>query len=571
MKIKNKLLGSYIIIILFVITFYSYYIYYKEKHFITETMIKTVEQSEMQVTSYLNYKLYYIDRIIDTFVSNDSINGILKRQYKGENMNLRLRSQREVSYELIKLSKSTEIDAIHIYCLNDFLIGHQSQFVRSFEKHLSEAQRQKLMEQSKRINWKIDQKQGKVVGTLWIMDNNNYQRKVALLELVVKTDEIEQLIDISNIYNEGASFILNDEGEILIESLKGNSNKSELFRNLLLDTYKEDETEGVFLTKDKRYIIGINKKLHNGWKMITFIDYKSAMKHSYSNVYLELLMVIVSSALFAYLLAFLMANKITRPIVQISKQMKKITKGNLNAKLNIIMDDEIGLLIKNYNNMVENLDKLVQERFNNGLEARKQELMALEAQINPHFLYNTLDSINWYAIKSNLPVISEMVKDLAKFYRLSLNNGNFTISIGEEIQYLQVYLKLMNLRYNNLFDVNFEIDEALQDFRIIKLIFQPILENAIVHGILSSEQEKGLIKIAASKKDESIIFSISDNGKGMTLEEQERVMKKSETGGYGMFNVKERLNVYYQNKASIYFESQIDVGTTFYIQIPINQ
>ncbi len=564
MRIRNKLLVAFMFIVLLVSTIYTIYMYYKETNYVKDTVVKALMQTETQATSYLNYKLYYIDRIIDSFVSNERINEILSKEFNSEELNVRLKSQKEVAFELLRLGKSAEIESLNIYSTEEYLIGHQSQSVRTFEQHLTEDLQKYYLEQEERILWRIEPSNNNVIGSIWINDKDNYQKRIALLELTIDIEGIKNLININTLYSHAASFIVSKNNDILIAS--SNDTNTQIIEKLLLEN-KGSITSGNYSVSGKDYMVSVNEKINNGWRLVTIVDYKSDLKIT-NGAYRDLIIVAVMCILIAYILSIIISNKITYPIKELSKEMIKISKGNMKAKLYIKTDDEIGLLINQYNDMVENLEQLVKERFENGLEARKQEVLALEAQINPHFLYNILDSINWYAIKNELPVISETVTDLARFYKLSLNNGNDTLTLEEEMKYLTVYLRLMNLRYLSQFKIQMNIDSDLNEFKLKKLLLQPILENAIVHGILSGEQENGEVIISVTKYGQMVRISISDNGKGMTSEEQNLVMMKSEKGGYGMYNVKERLRMYYRDEAKIWFVSQLGHGTTFYLDLP---
>ena len=223
--------------------------------------------------------------------------------------------------------------------------------------------------------------------------------------------------------------------------------------------------------------------------------------------------------------------------------------------------------------MVKRINNLVQQQYQAGRDIKNAELKALQAQINPHFLYNTLDLINWKAIDKNVPEITEITHALAKFYKLSLNQGKDVVTLRDEINHISTYVQIQNLRFDEKIGFCISIPEDLYQYGILKLLLQPIVENAIIHGILPKKGEnyKGIIEITGSIDKEDLVLNIRDNGVGITKEKIKSIFNNTNVrnkNGYGIKNINDRIKLYYGEKYGLTYQSCEEMGTTVTIYIP---
>ena len=205
-------------------------------------------------------------------------------------------------------------------------------------------------------------------------------------------------------------------------------------------------------------------------------------------------------------------------------------------------------------------------------ELRKTELKALQAQINPHFLYNTLDSIQWMCEQGRTEDAAKMVSSLARLFRISISRGHELITIRDELRHAESYLVIQSYRYKDQFTYSFDVDPSLENCLCNKITVQPLIENAIYHG-LDRNVEEGEIKISVKKApddENDILITVSDNGIGMTKEQCLSILKKerSDSSGIGVKNVNDRLKIYFGEKYGLSIESELDVGTTVTVRIP---
>lgn len=313
-----------------------------------------------------------------------------------------------------------------------------------------------------------------------------------------------------------------------------------------------------------------------GWKVINIINKEYLTKEMFFSRN-------ITTAIFFFLLLFtliavsIISKKMSKSIEKILLAMNKAESGTFSVQIDLDNKNEIALIGDRFNQMMQTIKQLMEdlqkqmEMVKYATEQEKKaEIMALEAQINPHFLYNTLDSINWIAIENEQNEISNMLNYLAIILRYSIDKSNCLVSIGEELEYLEKYLYLQKYRFSDSFNYIFDVEEGVKKFSIYKLIFQPFIENSIIHGY-SQIRYGGILRISIkSYSDDKIKFTISDNGKGMAEKEVDELFNSAlqEKGSIGIPNVLTRLRMYYGEDHSVKVTSKPEQGTTIEIIIP---
>ena len=233
--------------------------------------------------------------------------------------------------------------------------------------------------------------------------------------------------------------------------------------------------------------------------------------------------------------------------------------------------DEIGQLVYNYNLMADRIQQLMIEQREIAEKLKVSEANALQAQINPHFLYNMMDMINWLALDGKQKEVSLAVQTLSKFYKLTLSKKNIMIPIGKELQHVELYVQLQNMRYEDKISFIIDVPDDILDYEIPKLVLQPIVENSIQHGIFEKESMEGTIVIMAWMEEEDIVFVVSDDGVGIRPEKLPRILAGEGQGGgsnIGIYNTHLRLQLLYSEKYGLHYESVYGEGTEVTIRIP---
>lgn len=268
------------------------------------------------------------------------------------------------------------------------------------------------------------------------------------------------------------------------------------------------------------------------------------------------------------LVAILFASKfITGRIRNLNDNIKIVQEGNLDVSVNSESQDEIGSLIQGFSKMLNELKRLIEENYISKLHQKEYEMRALQQQINPHFLYNTLSMINFKALEIGGKDISKITLALSSFYRTSLNKGRNYCSIEDELNNMQSYISIQSIMHDYNFDVEIEIEDEIRKYETLNLILQPIVENAIVHGIDLLEGKRGKIKVYATSNEKDVFIMIEDNGIGMDKDTLNTMLSKN-SKGYGIRNVNERIKLYYGNDYGLYVESVIGQGTLVTVRTP---
>lgn len=429
---------------------------------------------------------------------------------------------------------------------------------------------------------------------------NDKGEKIFYLIGAITAEKLDTIVSAINIFD-GSAWIMDRYGRVICKS----NNREE---NDVLDPANISLTKTASMLQNSNYGIeqfhtdNIDGELiyssipySDGWKLCVLaqneIIYAGTNDVSRS-IFMLWLVLIFSS----FILCIMFTDKIVKPINQLQSAMKEVEKGNFVEAGNRLLiknkntsnktinnkGDEIQELRVNFQSMVQRIKGLMESVVDEQKGKRKAELRALQAQINPHFLYNTLDTLQWKALEYNATEVAEIVNALSGFFRFSLSKGKELITWNEEVEHAYYYLFIQQIRYRDKLDFDIELDEEIESYNIVKIILQPLIENAIYHGIKPSATP-GIIKVKIKKvidskekydrSNELIKIVVSDNGVGMT-EEKLILLKESLNNsyisvGYGVKNVHERLKLTYGEEYSMNIDSEEDKGTTFTIYVPL--
>ena len=374
----------------------------------------------------------------------------------------------------------------------------------------------------------------------------------------------------ANITSNGLVYLVNSTGDGVIssnEALYGELKAKDHFPLV----GEELVWEALKIGSSSYYVVR-NDMENTGWQMISLVPVKE-----YNGQYHGLaFLIIVSVAVMMVMItvaSYLLSNYYVGRLKKLSQEMQHLQDGDLNVQLpSIQQGDEVEEVYRNFNFMVEEVRRLVTEQFQLGKDVRVAELRALQAQINPHFLYNTLDLINWIAMDYGADAIERIAWNLARFYRLSLNRGRDLISIGEEVEHVQVYVNIQKFHYDDAVHLEVDVPEELKSLACLNIILQPFVENAILHGIGErAEIKQCSIAIKVRRQGEDILFMVTDDGPGMTPQQMEEAVAQNINqikGGYGIKNINFRVKLCFGEKYGVRYESVLGEGTTAYILIP---
>ena len=321
------------------------------------------------------------------------------------------------------------------------------------------------------------------------------------------------------------------------------------------------------LENETKYVI-YQKMASTGWTILGIVP-QSVIVQQQRQITLLIVIIGILCVLIAILVTFVLSSRVFKPINQLKKTMALAEHGNLNVSVEESHYTEIDALNTSFNQMIMRIQTLMEKVVWEEREKRKAELKVLQAQINPHFLYNTLDSIHWMA-ECNSKEAVVMVDSLAKLFRLSLSKGRQFITVKEEIEHVRNYLTIQSMRYKGKFDYKIDVEESLLNYKTLKLILQPLVENAIYHGI-KNKRKKGNLLIRCTMCLNNILFQVMDDGIGMDEDMLENIFNQNESNqlsGVGINNVNERIKLCYGQEYGLDFYSKKSIGTVVDIWLP---
>ncbi len=381
---------------------------------------------------------------------------------------------------------------------------------------------------------------------------------------------IEQLLSKANEKGYGYIYLMDRNGEIIYHP-----QQQAIYSNLVQEnnqiaaSYEDGNYTETFEGKER--VVIVKTVGYTGWKLVSVTPVQEFSVNLNQIRFFTVMIATISIMLILFGNAFI-SSRVTDPIRKLEKSIKYLEEGNLDTDIYIGGTHEIRHLGKTITSMVRQMRKLMDDMVTEQQEKRKSALDALQSQINPHFLYNTLDSVVWMIESERYQEAISMVTALAKLFRISLSKGKNIISIKDEIAHAKYYLDIQKVRYKNKFNVRIEVDPAIEEYCTIKLIVQPLLENAIYYGVEHMDGE-GEIVLRGYEKEDSIYIEVTDNGMGIPKEnipylltDDTRVRKHG--SGIGLRNIDQRIKLYFKGDYGLTIESELDEGTTVRIHLP---
>ena len=406
-----------------------------------------------------------------------------------------------------------------------------------------------------------------------IRDRSGSGEKEGVFFIDLNYSAISELCDQSTVGTKGYAFILDAKGNIVYHPQQQQLYNELQTENisLIMDTDEDTVLTG---TGNDGKLYSISRSGKTGWTVVDCTSVRELLRKSRQaqSVYVLTAIILVIVAL---LFSRFMARSITLPIQKLRDSMKKVQEGDFSVS-DVVVDskNEIGSLTKSFDVMTHRIHELMEQNVHEQEEKRKSELKALQSQINPHFLYNTLDSIIWMAEGKKNEEVVLMTASLARLLRQSISNEDEVVPIANEVEYARGYLTIQKMRYKDKLEFQIEVDSSILYIPLIKLVLQPIIENAISHG-LKYKESKGLLIVKGFMKDGNAVLQVIDDGVGMDEETLAHIYDKHKvnyhSNGVGVYNVQKRLKLYYGEDYGITYTSELGKGTTATITIPGRQ
>ncbi|CAN7758603.1 sensor histidine kinase [Paenibacillus sp. LjRoot56] len=531
-----------------------------------------------QVSSNIDSYINYMDNISRMVLSNYDIKEyLLKQVYLGAIGKEDLKQK--ISFQLnTVLNTRKDISSILIFGTNGEIIPYNENIklnpqvnptVQSWYKKAIEA-KGKVVISSSHVQNMILNDYNSVISLSRELSSDVGNEKLGVLLVDLNYSVINDICNKIKLGNRGYVFIVDANGNIVYhpeQQMINNNQKIELISEVM-------RTPGSsFVTSEGKNsrMYTIKTSQSTGWKIVgvTYVDELVSNKN-------ELQMYTffggIGFLIIVVLLSIILSLRISRPIKHLESSMKEVEKGNFDIQVDIQSSNEIGHLSNRFNRMTTEIKELMLQNVKEQELKRKSELQVLQAQINPHFLYNTLDSIIWMAETGKSKEVILMTASLAKLFRLSISKGQEFLSIFNEIEHIKNYLTIQKMRYKSKLDFEINVDKSILSCKLIKIILQPLVENAIYHGIRNNAG-KGNIQITGIRKGDRILLQVIDNGIGMSPEEIQNIYHKDRTSakgsGIGVQNVDQRIKLHFGEPYGLHFESEFGKGTTVNIWLPV--
>jgi len=405
-----------------------------------------------------------------------------------------------------------------------------------------------------------------------LIDVNHLTRGLGLIRIDLAEDAVAALYKGASLGQTGAVFITDGRGRVISHAdkvlLGQDLSQDPVFADVFTrpgDGYGRVKSAGVEL------LVASHRSPARDQVFVSVVPFRE-LTQSADRAGLLLLAVLSAALVLAFLVVRAIAQRITDPIPALIARMRLVEEGDLDARVAVKSKNELGTLGDSFNRMTGKLKTLIDEVYTSQIVRREAELKALQAQINPHFLYNTLDVIYWTARMENAPKTAEVVQALAKLFKLGLNHGEEFTTVGREVEHLASYLVIQRVRFDHPPEVTVDVDPGLFPCVTPKLLLQPLVENAFVHGIADLDRP-AWIKVTGrgeTRDGEVIVFCVEDNGVGMTDQRRVQVLS-SDVGArdsYGIKNVDESLKLFFGREFGLSIESSLGRGTKVTLVLP---
>lgn len=379
-----------------------------------------------------------------------------------------------------------------------------------------------------------------------IYSEENWEQVIGAVSIRINSDYLRSMISSIYLGPSGMAWLLDEDGEVLFPYISQNVKMTDKLLNSR-ESQLEIQEDGTLLFS--RYLYP------NGFRIVGAAQDVAVLEQMYNQ---RILIVVFSVFLLAiaFLLTLVIAYRISNPIIRLASTMKQVEAGDFSARLEPPSEKgEIRTLYNNFNSMLDMRENLIEEVYGAKLREKEAELLSLQAQINPHFLYNTLDSISWMAMKYDAEDIEGAVTDLAQMLRYSLNNGMNFLTVGEELLQVKSYIKLQRMRFSDSFRVHYDVDPETLDCQMIKLLLQPLVENSLLHGFNEIDYVGNLL-IRIHKEEDRIRFEVINDGNLIDLDRIRQVFQPptdKRPKSYGIRNVNDRLIKCYGQESCLEF------------------
>lgn len=576
-SLKRKMLLFYILSFILPLVILNIVIYRE----ISESMIEKIRyssrQSYEQTNDYLEYRILQAIYLSDVVVTNREVKDALVREEATVFQQLAMRESLRRTLQSIEGSRQY----LHIQLYMPDVLSEVSDGSYIFPESEAENEAWYTHKGGDRVYFSPDiyleeENAGRQIALVRdVVSESDYNHRIGILRINIDVKDLRDTLKNASVTEHAVTYLINSENIMIAASeevlMAEHGSKEGIPEFFSYSEYQMNRELQKAESKDGDVYYMRDRIQNTDWEMVTVIP-ASDMLEDVVNVQRIMLVIMGIFMILTITGGTAIISWICRRIEYLVSSMKVVQEGNLDIHLENDCEDEIGVLYDNYNKMIRSTSELMEEKYQMGLMLKSAELKALQFQINPHFLYNTLDAINWLARAGRGEEISSAVIALSKYYRLVLNKGADVLTLENELNHVGYYIRLQELRYPGRIKYVQDVPPGILNGMIPKIILQPLVENAIMHGIFERRGKQGTIRITGCLENEEIIcLKVIDDGAGMDEETLSHILDgsiRSSGSSYGVRNVNARIALMFGEEYGLTYESAPNQGTTVTIRFP---
>ncbi|WP_105613986.1 sensor histidine kinase [Vallitalea okinawensis] len=571
-SLEHKVLICFILLSIVPIILTSYMVYKQVSVILKENIAESNLSTVQQIGSMMEHVVSDVNKVSLHIIYNEAVRQLLMMPSDTSHKDISQLNNEIYEQLLFHISSTEYIDSMYIEGDNglSFTINGTG-LVISINEELQKRAIEKnggsiwVYEELETVN--VQRKNVPVYSQVRLINDYLNIEPLGILRVNVKEENIAKIYE-KDINGKKGSYYIIDSNQNIISSSDKKMLNSKINKSLLQGINQEEQFwyyETVM--ENKQFLVTYYYMQDLDWYLINLIPIEDIL--SEMNIIRNItVMILVISIIICIILSRLISYKFLHPLKELKNVMEDVEQEDFSARLTLKRNDEIGILAATFNKMSKRLEELLTQVYYAKIMQKEAELKALEAQINPHFLYNTLDVIYWKCRMEKAHESERLIIALSKLFRLTLNKGNEFTTLGKELDHLKSYMTIQQVKYEDDVTFSINVDDDILDCKVIKLVLQPIVENALIHGV-GKRVEEGNIWVKIIKQQEDLVYIIKDDGIGIDQHIIDEILyKKENSQGYGMKNVNERIRLHFGEGYGIDFFSEEGKGVTVLVKQP---
>lgn len=574
-SLRVKLLIVTFTLIILPLTVTGVIMYYNTSNMYIDSVYQLSNMSLDNASRVLDSRLSLALNTADTVAGSSEVQRILSRDLENYSLEEQLNDMKVLSLYLRKFVRESEIVSVRLSVRDGLIYSNEGQnFINiddlDYELKFNSFLEQKVVYPCYWLNNTIKGRENialtkDVVSCIKVIHNvNNYDEILGCVFVDIPINSLNSILVQADLTGDSILYAVDQNN--VVRATAGNKKVSEEVPEMPFEFISSNSS--MIRLANTKYQLHVQELTQSNWKIL-FLVPLSKIQNTCNRLIIFTLVLLVTLAGITLLMGNLIYKNTFNRMQKVVISMQNVQEGNLDIELPVIINDEIGQIEQNYNYMIRRIRDLIKETYSLAEKTKNAELKALQAQINPHFLYNTINTISWAAMDYGAEKVCRMLKSLSDFYKLSLQPSKQEIKLKDEIHHIELYIDIQNMRYKDGVKLTIDIPEEIKDYAIPNMILQPLVENSVIHGIMAKETKRGEIKVDGTLCENDILLSIIDSGIGMNETTLKRATQyKLPNEEYGIYNIQERLHLKYGKKYGLFFASRFGYGTRVEIRIP---